>query len=83
LWVAPNHLTCSIFWSTPTAATASSYGEVIFNQTNLNYTTGLNGSSLPLSTVFTVNASTLASANQVLTDTLSLLLASTAASVAH
>jgi len=50
------------------AATASSYGEVIFNQTNLNYTTGLNGSSLPLSTVFTVNASTLASANQVVLD---------------
>lgn len=47
------------------AAIVEQFGHISFNQTALNFVTGQNGSNVPVATVFRVNASDLASANQI------------------
>jgi choice-of-anchor A domain-containing protein len=48
-----------------TAAIVEAFGMISFNQTEQRFTTGVNGSSVPVANVFTINASALATANQV------------------
>lgn len=47
------------------AATVDNFGLVSLNQTELQFVPGLNNSIVPVATIFTVNASDLATANQV------------------
>jgi hypothetical protein len=47
------------------AAIVEPFGIIDLNQTQQTFTTGINGSRVPVATVFTVAASDLATANQV------------------
>lgn len=51
--------------TTSTPAIVEAFGMIAFNQTEQRSTTGVNGSSVPVANVFTINASALATANQV------------------
>merc|ERR1711974_335372 len=51
--------------TTSTPAIVEAFGMISFNQTEQRVTTGVNGSSVPVANVFTINASALATANQI------------------